>query len=118
MSRLPGSSRWLFTGSGTVDDPHLDGHATVSGLTVGGEALGGLNFTAQTKGNALHYEARTLLVGAEMDLQGQTALHDDYATDNRLEFSHFDMGALLKLAHIGAQRRIRAGRNRYALRDR
>ena len=89
-----------LTGSGTVDDPRLDGQVTVSGLTVGGEALGGLDVTAHTTGDALHYDGRTLLAGAELHLHGQTELHGDYATENDVEFSRFNVGALLKMAHV------------------
>lgn len=88
------------TGLGTIDDPRLEGHATVAGLVVDGETLGSLNATAHTANQALEYEAKTLLAGAELNLRGRTQLHGEYATDNRMEFSHFDVGALLKLAHV------------------
>ena len=89
-----------LAGSGTLDDPQLDGHVTVSGLTIGGEALGSLDVTAHTSGDALHYEGRTLLAGAELNLHGETALHGDYVTENQVEFSRFDVGALLKMTHV------------------
>ncbi len=89
-----------LTSSGSIDNPRLDGHVTVSGLTVGGEALGSLDVTAHTTGDALHYDGRTLLAGAELNLHGETQLHGDYATDNQVEFSRFDVGALLKMAHV------------------
>lgn len=89
-----------LTGSGSLDDPRLDGHVTVNGLTIGSEALGSLDITAHTSGGALHYDGRTLLAGAELNLHGETALHGDYITDNHMEFSRFDVGALLKMAQV------------------
>ncbi len=97
---IAGRLTLAITGSGTVDSPRIDGQATVSGLTIGGEALGGLDATAHTDGNTLHYEAKTLLAGAAVHLDGQTDLHGGYETSNELEFSQFDVGALLKLAHV------------------
>lgn len=88
------------SGSGTIDDPHLDGHATVSNLVLGDEPLGGLDVTAHTANHALHYDAKTLLAGTELTIEGRTELHGDYATDDRMEFSRFDVGALLKMAHV------------------
>ncbi|MFP5277457.1 MAG: translocation/assembly module TamB domain-containing protein [Acidobacteriota bacterium] len=88
------------TGSGTLDDPQVQGNATVAGLVVDGETLGALHATAHTAGHALLYDATTFLAGAELNLHGQTQLLGDYATENRIEFSRFDVGALLKLAHV------------------
>ena len=87
-------------GSGTIADPQLQGHAAVAGLVVDGETLGALNATAHTANRSLIYDAKTFLAGAELNLHGNTQLHGDYATDNRIEFSRFDVGALLKLAHV------------------
>ncbi len=87
-------------GSGPIDDPRLQGHASISNLVLGGEPLGALDVTAHTANHALLYEAKTLLAGTELSIEGQTALHGDYATGGRMEFSRFDVGALLKMAHV------------------
>jgi translocation and assembly module TamB len=99
----PGASGKLgftLTGSGTLDDPRLEAHTTLSGLTLGGEPLGALVFTAHTANRSATYNATTKLEGAEVDLTGQTALSGDYATSAKLDFSHFDIGGLLKTAHL------------------
>ena len=44
----------------------------------------------------------TRLESAELILHGQTTLNADYATQARLEFSHFNIDSLLKLAHVKA----------------
>jgi translocation and assembly module TamB len=87
-------------GSGTLDDPRLEGHATLSALALGGEPLGGLELTARTANRAVAYNLTTRLDAAELSLQGQTALSGDYATQVKVEFSRFNIGALLKLAHV------------------
>ncbi len=88
------------SGSGTLDNPHLDAHAELSTLTLGGEPLGQVEVAAHTVGRGLDYDLTTRLEGAALTLHGETALSGDYATQNRLDFSEFDIGALFKMAHI------------------
>jgi translocation and assembly module TamB len=95
-----GKLEFTLTGSGTLDDPRLQAHASLSGLTLGGEPLGALVFTAQSNNRSATYTATTKLEGAEVDLTGQTALSGDFATQAKLDFSHFDIGGLLKTAHV------------------
>jgi translocation and assembly module TamB len=86
--------------SGTTDDPRLDAHATLSPLALAGEPLGGLDFVAHTFDRSLTYNATTRLEGAELNLHGLTALTGDNATQAEIVFSRFDIGGLLKAAHI------------------
>lgn len=86
--------------SGTVDDPSVDGHATVAGLTVGDEPLGQLQFTAHTVNRALVYDATTQLESAQFVVHGRSELRGDYMTEAKLEFSSFDVGVILKLARL------------------
>jgi len=86
--------------SGTVEDPHLEAHATLNGLALDGESLGTLVFAGHTANRTAIYDATTRLAGAEVDLNGQTALSGDFATQTKIGFSQFDIGALLKMAHI------------------
>ncbi len=88
------------SGSGTFDNPRLEGHAELSSLTLGGEPLGRVEVAAHTTGRALDYELTTRLEGAALTLDGETALSGDYATQNRLDFSEFDIDALFKVAHV------------------
>ncbi|HZP03688.1 MAG TPA: translocation/assembly module TamB domain-containing protein [Terracidiphilus sp.] len=88
------------TGSGTWESPRLEGRAAVSGLALGGENLGGLELVAHTAGRSLNYEMTSHLEGAELSMRGDTVMSGDYATQAQAQFSHFDIGALLKLGHI------------------
>jgi translocation and assembly module TamB len=89
-------------GSGTFDDPQLDGNATLSPLALGGESVGALQLVAHTANHALTYDMTTRLEGAELSAHGQTALNGGYATQARLQFSNFNIDSLLKLAHVSA----------------
>jgi translocation and assembly module TamB len=95
-----GKLGFSLLGSGTLDDPRLEAHATLSPLALAGEPLGGLEFVAHTIGRSVTYNATTRLEGAELNLHGQTALNGDKATQAELVFSRFNIGALLKSAHI------------------
>jgi len=92
------------TGSGTLDDPHLEGHATIDALTAGGQRFGSLHLDAHTANRRLDYKLNTQLEGAELALSGVTQLAGDYPTTAQLDFSHFNIGAVLAMAHLQAFR--------------
>jgi translocation and assembly module TamB len=89
-----------LTGSGTLEDPRLESRATLTGLALGGEQVGGLELVAHTAGEALNYDISSHLEGAELAVHGRTVMNGEYATQTEMNFSHFDIGALLKLGHI------------------
>ena len=95
-----GKLGFTAAGFGTPDDPRLEVHAGLESLTLGGEALGGLKLDAHTANRSVTYEATSRLETAELILHGLTSLNGDYATQAKLDFSQFNIGALLKLAHI------------------
>jgi translocation and assembly module TamB len=95
-----GKLGFSVAGSGSVDDPRLEAHATLTSLTLGGESVGTLDFVAHTANRAVTYDATTKLETAELNLHGETALSGQYATQAKLEFSQFNIGALLKMAHV------------------
>jgi translocation and assembly module TamB len=101
-SDVTGTLGFSVTGSGTLDDPRLEIHATLSPLAVAGESLGGLDLVAHTANRSVIYNATTRLEGAELNIHGQTALSGDNSTQAELVFSRFNIGALLKMTDIQA----------------
>ncbi len=99
---VAGSLNASVTGSGTLADPRFEGHATLTGLVLAGEPVGSLEFVAHTAGKSLNYDVSSHLEGAELAVHGQTVMNGEYATQAQMQFSHFDIGALLKLGHIEA----------------
>ena len=97
---VAGRLGFSLLGSGTPQDPRLEARATLTSFFLGEESLGSLKLVAHTAANSVQYDAATTLVGAELALHGETALHGDNATQARLDFSRFDIGALLKMARI------------------
>jgi translocation and assembly module TamB len=91
-----------LTGSGSFDDPHLNARATADSLALGGQRFGAFAVSAHTVNHNLAYDATTQLEGANLHLNGQTALRSGYATQARVDFSQFNVGALLRMANVAA----------------
>ncbi len=91
-----------LTGSGSIDDPRLNAHLTAGSLTLSAQQFGALDLSAHTSGHSLAYAATTQLQGADLHLTGQTALRSGYATEAHVDFSQFNVGALLRMAHVEA----------------
>jgi translocation and assembly module TamB len=87
-------------GTGTLDDPRLEARATLTGLELSGEPLGSVELTARTANRSVTYDLTTRMEAAELTAHGRTALGGDYDTQAQLDFSRFNIGALIRLAHI------------------
>jgi translocation and assembly module TamB len=96
---VTGKLAFSVSGSGTLNDPRLDGHVTLAAPTFGGQSFGALDVTAHSAGSVLEYSATTQLEQAGLTLHGQTTLRDDYPTRAQLEFSRLNLGTLLRMAH-------------------
>ena len=97
---VTGKLGFTVKGEGTLEDPRLEVHATLPGLTLSGESLGNLELAAHTANRAVTYDLTTRLEAADFSAHGQTALTGDYATQAKVEFSRLNIGALFKLAHV------------------
>jgi translocation and assembly module TamB len=91
-----------ITGSGSLGDPRLNANAHLDSLVLGGQQFGALEVSAHTAGHNYIYTATTQLQGANLHLQGQTAMNSGYATHAQLKFSQFNVGALLRMARVDA----------------
>lgn len=99
---VAGKLQISVNGSGTLDDPQLQGNASVSALKLGGQQFGAFQASAHTVNHTLEYNATTRLEGAELALRGNTGLSGDHVTHAQLDFSRFNIGALLTMANINA----------------
>jgi translocation and assembly module TamB len=97
---MTGKMGFTVQGNGSIDDPRMEIHTTLTGLTLGEEPLGSMEFTARTSNHYVTYDLTTRLEAAELTAHGQTALTGDYTTQAKLDFSRFNIGALIRLAHI------------------
>ncbi len=97
---VTGKLGFTVQGYGTFDDPRLEARASLPNLTLNGESLGGIELHALTANRAVTYDLTSRLEAAQLAVHGQTTLSGDYATQAKLDFSRFDVGALFKLAHL------------------
>jgi translocation and assembly module TamB len=95
-----GKLTFSLSGTGTLDDPHLEAQATLASLALGGEPMGELHLTAHSANRALVYDISSSLESAELVAHGQTALSGEHESQARIDFSRFNIGALLKMAHV------------------
>ena len=93
-TELAGSLGFSLSGSGTFDDPHLNGRASLANFTVSGERFGEFDVVAHTADRNLIYDITSRLEAAELTAHGQTALRGDNETQATLKFSKFNIGAL------------------------
>jgi translocation and assembly module TamB len=97
---MTGKLGFTVQGAGTLDDPRLEAHATLTGLALSGEPLGSVELTARTANGSVTYDLTSRLETAQLTAHGQTVLSGDYATQAKLDFSQFNIAALIRLAHI------------------
>ncbi|MGH9590418.1 MAG: translocation/assembly module TamB domain-containing protein [Terracidiphilus sp.] len=95
-----GKLQFTLSGSGTPADPHIGTQASLTALAIGGEPLGSLEFSAHTANHALIFDGATRMVSAALSLHGETTLSGNYETRATLDFSQFNVAALLKLAGV------------------
>jgi translocation and assembly module TamB len=89
-------------GSGSLNDPQVALNATLAGFAVAGQPVGSVQMDAHIAHRAVQYDLTARLNAAELTAHGQTGLDGDYVTQTRVDFSRFNIGALLKLAHVQA----------------
>jgi translocation and assembly module TamB len=97
---VTGMLGFQVNGSGTLDDPRLQARGTLTDLTLSGEQVGSLEMTAHTAEGSMLYDLSTHFASASFSAHGQTVLKGDYATQAKIDFSQFNIAALLKMAHI------------------
>jgi translocation and assembly module TamB len=90
---------WL-KGSGTPDDPRLEAHGTLTGLSISDEPVGSVEIAAHTANRIATYDLTTRFETASLSAHGQTELSGEYATQAKLDFAQFNIGALLKMANV------------------
>ena len=95
-----GKLGFSVSGSGTPSDPRLIAQSTLTDLTLGGQPMGTVEISAHTANRTAFYSLTTHVETASVVAHGQTLLNGEYQTQARADFSQFDIGALLKLAHV------------------
>lgn len=89
-------------GAGSIADPQLQGNARLTAFSLGGESVGSLQLTARVANHSAIYDIVTQMDSAQLTAHGQTLLKGEYQTQARIDFSHFNIDSIFKLAHVKA----------------
>jgi translocation and assembly module TamB len=100
-----GKLAFTASGSGALSDPRFQTHATFSSMRVAGEPVSDLLLSATAAQHAVTYDLSSHQPTGEFSAHGNTHLdftekNPDYYTQASLQFSKFDIGALLNLLHV------------------
>ena len=101
-SNATGKLTLSLAGSGTLENPRLEGRATIGAFTLAGQRFGTVEASAHTTGNALAYNVSAQPDDAAVTLRGETVLSSGYTTKAQLDFSRFNIGVLFRMAHTEA----------------
>jgi translocation and assembly module TamB len=83
--------------NGTVTEPALRANLRLEDITYGGQVLGEATAEAHSQGSRLFLVANSSLVGAKMNLQGQTELTGDYQAQAKLTLADLDINRPLTM---------------------
>ncbi|MFC5863082.1 translocation/assembly module TamB [Acidicapsa dinghuensis] len=87
-------------GAGTQSDPRIQAHATFGSLVIAGEQVADLQLTASTRNRTVSYDLSSHQPTGDFSAQGETGFDPDLKTQATVRFTHFDIGAMLKLLHV------------------
>lgn len=91
-----GAASFAAKGSGTIDEPVVNGNVQVSDLVLNGERVGGFSAIAVTHGRQLHLTARSNFPRASLALDGTLELRGDMPANMTMQFSNLDIDPFLR----------------------
>ncbi len=97
---ITGKLKFDAHASGTLQAPSILAGVHLTGLTIQGQPIGGIEGVAHTTGGIAYFTAHSTLIAARLDLSGQTVLRDRLETQAKLAFSGLDVDPFLKAFHV------------------
>ena len=91
-----GAASFAAKGSGTLDEPVINGYLQVSDLVMNGERIGGFTANAVTHGPQLQLTARSNFPKATLSLDGNVELRGDMQGKLTMQFSNLDIDPFLR----------------------
>ncbi len=98
-SRFMVDGRVDFTAkvNGTPEQPSVEAHIHLRNLAFDKERAGDLYLDAETRGRQLEIQGHSDFEKADLKLQGNVVMENDFPTDLNLSFQHLDVDALLSI---------------------
>jgi translocation and assembly module TamB len=100
-SNVDGVLSLVADANGTLTEPGVKANLKLAKLTLNGEPLGELAADLHSQGNVLFFTAQSALVGAKLDLAGQTQLTANYDTQAKLTLTGLDISKPLAIFQPG-----------------
>lgn len=92
-----GTLNLVADANGTVSEPGLKANARLSGVTYQGQSIGDATAELHSSGKLLYATVDSTLVGAKVNLTGQTQLAGDYQTQAKLTIAGLDVNKPLSM---------------------
>ncbi len=92
---IAGIANFTVKGSGTRDEPVINGHFQLGSLKLNGDPVGNITADAVTHGRQLTLTARSNFPNASLTLDGTVQLQGDMPANATLRFAHLDINPFL-----------------------
>ena len=94
--RVEGRMDFTAVGSGTLEEPVINATAHLRDLTLDHERSGDFTIEAVTQGADLRLTGQSQFEHAELSIDGNIHLRDDWPSSMNLHFNHLDVDPLLR----------------------
>jgi len=94
--RIEGQMDFTAQGKGTLEAPAISAKLRLHDLMFEGESAGDYTFDAATQGADLHLAGRAQSRNAQLDIDGDIRLREDWPATVYLHFNHLDVDSLLR----------------------
>ena len=86
---------------GTLTEPGLKANLQLTNVIYAGQLMGEATAEAHSQGGTMFFTANSTILGAKLNLQGQTQLVDNYKTQAKLTVAEFDINRPLSMFGSG-----------------
>ena len=94
--QVDGSMDFTATGSGTVEEPSINATLNLRDLAFDHERAGNFAVNAVTRGADLHLSGRSDFEHADLVVEGDVHLRENWPSKVNLHFNHLDVDSLLR----------------------
>ena len=104
---VAGAVKFDAHASGTFDSFSILAGLHMRNLVLGGQPAGALEVIAHTQGNTAYFTAQNSLATAQLKVNGQTQLHDNFDTRANAVLTNLNVAPFLRAFHVQRSAAIR-----------
>jgi translocation and assembly module TamB len=94
--KVDGKADFMAQGSGTLEEPSISATFHLHDLAFDQERAGDFAIDAETKGADMHITGRSNFENAELNIDGNIHLRENWPSEINLHFNHLDVDSLLR----------------------